>query len=209
MKNLYFILVYLFLQGCDQKVSTPAALNPSELVKITAQQAPTEQIATPNTDGYTQIHPEQAHMEQGTHSHGLAKLHLVLEGKILNMQMNIPSADAVGFEHAPINAEEQSALQDALRKLQSPDNLFSLPLAADCSLKAGAIESALLNAQAVEHADFDVVYQWQCAKPEQLTTIAHELFSYFTRLEKLYVEYLIHNKQGASELKRGETRLIF
>ena len=141
--------------------------------------------------------------EHHAHAHGAGKLEIIAEGNYLWINVNLPSADVVGFEHAPTGEAEKAQLNSALQTLQAPDSLFVMNAPAVCSLKQGTVATALLNTQMAqaEHADFDATYEWYCAKPAEIKSISITLFSQFKSLHTLKADYIINGKQGGAELK--------
>lgn len=87
--------------------------------------------------------PSQA---AGPHQHGVGMAQLVLADSGFEIELTLPAADLVGFEHQPRNDGERAAVALAIALLEAPDNLFSPNQAAGCSGKLLAIDSPLLVA---------------------------------------------------------------
>lgn len=75
------------------------------------------------------------------HQHGVSKLNLVIEGKRLEMDLESPGADIVGFEHAPANDADRKAIADAAARLKDGGALFVTAAAAGCKLQSAEIEA--------------------------------------------------------------------
>ena len=82
----------------------------------------------------------------GPHQHGVGMAQLVLADSGFEIELTLPAADLVGFEHQPRNDGERAAVALAIALLEAPDNLFSPSKAAGCSGKLLAIDSPLLVA---------------------------------------------------------------
>lgn len=192
MKYCAVLWLLLTLLGCEPKAHT----------------------APGQTSDLVQINSAQGHKhgpDEGGHNHGAARLNVVLDGDALSVQIQIAALDAVGFEQPAQTDAQQAALAKALKSLQSPDVLFSLPMDASCTLTQGEVKTALLNTpgSAIEHADFDVQYHWQCTKPQALHGLQIRLFSQFPALQKINGQYVVHAKQGARVLIPGDKQLEF
>ena len=68
---------------------------------------------------------EQQRSGHGAHVHGEATLMLASEGKTLDIQLESPAFNLVGFEHKASTKQEKQAAQKTKTLLSSPDNLFS------------------------------------------------------------------------------------
>ncbi|MDE0661300.1 MAG: DUF2796 domain-containing protein [Gammaproteobacteria bacterium] len=63
----------------------------------------------------------------GTHEHGHAVLKLAQEGTEVVVHFESPLDSIVGFEHEPENDEQRSALEEAMRLVQVPENILRMP----------------------------------------------------------------------------------
>jgi hypothetical protein len=170
------------------------------------------------------------HREHGAHVHGIAALNLVLDGDEVHVELDSPAANIVGFEYAPSSEADHAALDAAVARLNDGDRMLRFNAEAGCRMEKAKVGSALLagkhQAHADDHghdkhehahehdkhahdhddhkgdthADIDVVYHFECAKPAELTQLSVELFDAFSGMEKLNVQYVIDSRQGAAEL---------
>jgi len=111
------------------------------------------QIAIAESDSdHDHDHDDHKH-EQEAHVHGLAELTLALEGNILEISFESPSANIVGFEYKAKTDEQIAAVKNAKSILESPNKLFTFN-GTTCSIKgASADVSALLSGN--DHSDHD------------------------------------------------------
>lgn len=84
---------------------------------------------------------------QGAHQHGVATLTLAQEGQALDVMLDSPLVNLVGFEHAPTNLSEQQLLNDTATWLRSGGWLW-LPAVAGCKLS----ETELTGLPALDEA---------------------------------------------------------
>ena len=66
----------------------------------------------------------EEHRQLGAHVHGHGHLNIAIEGKKLTMELEVPGADIVGFEHEPSTPEQKAAVQQAKAKLADALALF-------------------------------------------------------------------------------------
>lgn len=159
-------------------------------------------------------HPEHASL--GAHQHGAAQLNVALDGKRLELALESPSMNIVGFEHAAVSASDQAAASAAQQQLQDPLALFSIPTAAGCSLDSSELVSPLFTAAQPEattaqaHSDVDADYALSCSHPEQLRGLdLGELFKRFPAMQKIQVQLIGPNGQQGGELSTANPRLNF
>ena len=77
--------------------------------------------------------PAQA--QHDAHEHGHATLNVVLDGAVLAIELEVPAANVVGFEHQPENDAQWQRSEQALRQLAEAQDVFTIPKAGGCSLR--------------------------------------------------------------------------
>ena len=87
------------------------------------------------------------------HQHGVGRLNVAVQGDQVEIELETPGADIVGFEHEPRTAAQKKAVQDAATALRDGAALFVFPAAAGCALKEAEVESGLLGDDHKEHGD--------------------------------------------------------
>ena len=171
---------------------------------------------------------EHEHRQHEAHVHGIAELNLALEGEEVHVELDSPAANIVGFEHAPSSKADHAAVDKAVATLKNGDQLFRFNKEAGCRLEKAMVTSALLEEEHHDHddkhsddhdhenheheaheheehegethSDIEAVYHFECDQPAKLTQLTVELFEAFPATEKLNVQYVVENKQGATEL---------
>lgn len=76
------------------------------------------------------------------HVHGHARIDIALEGNELEIALNSPMDNLVGFEHAPTTDAQKHAIHEAEETLEAPAKLIELPAAAGCRLEEAEVELA-------------------------------------------------------------------
>lgn len=163
-------------------------------------------------------HAQHTH---GAHEHGAAELTVALDGRELVIELISPLDNLVGFEHAPANDAQRSALAEAGRLLRDADAMFALPAAAACRFEHADIESPWpmaapapaagqaghAHAQRAhgdrahgDHEEVVATYRFTCAQPTALNQLEVRAFAHFPRLRELRVGHATARGQGAAVL---------
>lgn len=177
-------------------------------------------------------HEAEGHEEHGAHEHGVATLSIAAGESGLEIMLESPAANIVGFEHAASSDEDKQKLADTKAKLEAGADLFSFNPEAECTLKSAEVVSALLgNAEAEKedhdhehkdgdkeehaeheheegetHSDMDVTWSFACAKPAELKEVTTKLFAAFPEgFRKLKAEWVTDKGASAQELDKDAT----
>lgn len=141
----------------------------------------------------------------GAHVHGEARLHIALEGDSLYAEFESPAANLVGFEHRPVNLQQEALLEQAGRTLADADR-FLLPEGAGCRLLEADVEVPQ-GSQTGGHASFRASYRFQCDNLARLDTIGVALFTSFPGIHRIAVQWLTPEGQGATSLTARNNQL--
>ena len=141
----------------------------------------------------------QVMRELGVHEHGHVTLQVAISADAVEMVLEAPGADIVGFEHAPETDEQVSAIDAARDALSDPAAILVIPDAAGCAGGAAEIELH----QEGGHAAFEVMHRLACADTSAIVEIGTRLFDLYPSIEEIDVEYVTPAGQGAGELEPG------
>ena len=167
-----------------------------------------------------------AEREQGAHVHGMGQLDVAVEGGTVDMRLELPGADVVGFEHAAASAEDKAAVAKAVAALKAGGALFAFPAAAQCRLATAKVESALAEdgdhghgahkhgetksaRKDAAHAEFHVHYRFRCERPASLTHVDVKIFEKFPAARELAAQVITGRGQSARQLTAASARLTF
>lgn len=167
-------------------------------------------------------HDDHDHAEHGSldaHEHGAAQLNVVLDGKALELQLESPAMNLVGFEHAAKTDADKAKVAATRSQLEQPQALFGLA-AGDCNVSKQELQSPLFtehghndhheHAKDSEHNDIHAHYSLDCQKPEELKQLdLGELFKRFPATEKIQVQLIGPNGQQGLELTPAQPTLSF
>jgi Protein of unknown function (DUF2796) len=155
----------------------------------------------------------------GAHQHGHAKLEIAIEGDVVQIGLDAPGADIVGFEHAPNTPAETAAMDAAKRQLSDPLALFVPPAAAGCKVTSAEVslegdddpkKGPAANAEPkpdAGHADFNADYTLTCTDITKLTTLDMKFFTTFKAAQALTVSILSATGQTEIEVTRDKPLL--
>jgi hypothetical protein len=169
---------------------------------------------------------DHGHRQHGTHEHGVASLNLAIEGPVIELELDSPAMNLVGFEHAPKSDAERETLDQTLDLLADGMRLFQWPAEAGCRLEDARVQSPLMPESAASptpdsdhdhdhgpaggvHADIRATYRFQCADPAEVTRVGVLLFGRFPGTERLRVQYVAPAGQGAVDLTPADPVLRF
>jgi hypothetical protein len=138
------------------------------------------------------------HAHHKAHAHGQGELELAIEKGRIQGTLRVPMESLLGFEHAP-KTDAQRAQVAALRKLlENPSNIVALPIDAACQVTESAAESALFSGRVKGgHSELAYAFGWDCAKPDQLTSLGLPVFASHKRLKQLEVSLVVNGQQSA------------
>src|SRR3989338_10642 len=89
-------------------------------------------------------HDHAEHSSRDAQEHGSARLNVVLDGQALELELESPAMNLVGFEHAAKSDADKTKVAAARSQLQDPQALFGLG-AGDCTLSETELESPLFE----------------------------------------------------------------
>jgi hypothetical protein len=163
----------------------------------------------------------EGHRELGAHEHGRGTLNIAVEGTKVTMELEVPGADIVGFEHTAKTRRELAAVDKAKAQLSAPLGLFALPASAACRVTEAKVEVEIgehdHDAKAAEgskpaaksegHSEFHAEYALECANPGNMTAIEFGYFRAFAGAEKLTVNVITPKGQSKFEVTRTSPSL--
>ncbi|UZE95486.1 DUF2796 domain-containing protein [Alkalimarinus alittae] len=151
------------------------------------------------------------HREHGAHNHGHATLSIVQEDNNVQLMLESPAANLIGFEHTPNTLEEKKMADKALITLRQGPMLFSFPPNAQCAQTSVEIESALTEhtEDHDSHSDITVSYQFACNNPSALKSIDVQVFTLFPLTEEIDAQIMTDKRQFAAELTAQQSIINF
>ncbi|WP_410953689.1 DUF2796 domain-containing protein [Pseudomonas sp. S1(2024)] len=165
---------------------------------------------------------DHAHGTLGAHEHGVAKLNAVLDGNTLELELDSPAMNLVGFEHAANSDADKAKVAAVHQQLEQPLKLFGLPTAAGCKEDQQELESPLFgdapkadddgddHEHSHQHSDIGAHYQLTCANPDKLAQVdLAPLFKAFPATQKITVQLIGPNGQKGAEATPAKAAVAF
>ena len=142
------------------------------------------------------------------HEHGIARLDVTLEGGVLQIALDGPADNFLGFEHAPRTDAQKQTVARVEQQLRQSTQLFAPPAAAGCQAQAPQVEIKLPPPGSQEtHSEIEAEWRWQCAQPAALAHVDVGLFKSFPRLRELRVQVVGTRGQISAVLRPNASRL--
>ena len=174
---------------------------------------------------------EHEHGSLGAHEHGVGRLNAALDGQTLELELESPAMNLVGFEHLATTDADKAKVAAAKAKLENPLALFNLPKAAGCKVATQELESPLFgdkpdaddhddddHAEADkdghehhhDHSEIHAHYQFSCSAPGALKTLdLANLFNTFPATQKIQVQLISPSGQQGVEVTAKAAALKF
>ena len=164
--------------------------------------------------------------QKDSHEHGAANLKMVMEGRKLQLEFEVPSESLIGFEHFPKSQRNRENFSDAIKILSDPSRLFSMSSKAECLLVGMSISQSLFSNKEEHghdeseeehghnetekseiHSEFKSNYYWNCQHLDEIDSIGTQLMSFFPRIEEIRVNWISNYGQGSLELESKDDRI--
>ncbi|CAI8712211.1 DUF2796 domain-containing protein [Pseudomonas chlororaphis] len=172
---------------------------------------------------------DHEHGSLGAHEHGVARLNAALDGQTLELELESPAMNLVGFEHAASTDADKAKVATVRAQLEKPLALFSLPPAAGCVVAQQELESPLFGDKPEdhdedhdeakdanghehhhEHSEIHAHYQFTCATPGALKSLdLAGVFKTFPATQKIQVQLISPSGQQGVEATSKAASLKF
>jgi len=154
---------------------------------------------------------DHEHGSLGAHEHGVGRLNAVLDGQALELELDSPAMNLVGFEHLATTAADKAKVAAARKQLENPLALFNLPKAAGCVISSQELNSPLFGDKPEadhdddddhdakdgahehhhDHSEIHAHYQFTCATPTALGNLdLTQVFKTFPATQKIQVQLI-------------------
>ena len=168
---------------------------------------------------------DHEHGSLGAHEHGVGRLNAVLDGKTLELELESPAMNLVGFEHVATSDADKAKVVAARTRLEQPLALFNLPKAAGCVVENQELESPLFgdtpdadddhdedakDEHHHDHSEIHAHYQFTCATPDALKTLdLANMFNSFPATRTIQVQLIGPSGQQGVDVTAKAAALKF
>ncbi|MGU9858888.1 DUF2796 domain-containing protein [Pseudomonas sp. LF245] len=154
---------------------------------------------------------DHEHGSLGAHEHGVGRLNAVLDGQDLELELDSPAMNLVGFEHVATTAADKAKVAAVRKQLENPLALFNLPKGAGCVVSSQELNSPLFGDKPEadhdddddhdhdakggehhhDHSEIHAHYQFTCATPTALSNLdLTQVFKTFPATQKIQVQLI-------------------
>jgi hypothetical protein len=155
---------------------------------------------------------DHEHGSLGAHEHGVGRLNAALDGQALELELDSPAMNLVGFEHLATSAADKAKVAAVRKQLEKPLALFNLPEAAGCVVSSQELNSPLFGDKPEadhddddddhdakdgahehhhDHSEIHAHYQFTCATPTALSNLdLGQVFKTFPATQKIQVQLI-------------------
>ncbi|MBB6290847.1 MULTISPECIES: DUF2796 domain-containing protein [unclassified Pseudomonas] len=174
---------------------------------------------------------DHEHGSLGAHEHGVGRLNAVLDGQALELELDSPAMNLVGFEHVATSAADKAKVAAARKQLENPLALFNLPKAAGCVISTQELNSPLFGDKPEadhddddhdddakdgahehhhDHSEIHAHFQFTCATPAALSNLdLTQVFKTFPATQKIQVQLIGPSGQQGVEATATAATLKF
>ncbi|MGH1419741.1 MAG: DUF2796 domain-containing protein [Hyphomicrobiaceae bacterium] len=173
------------------------------------------------------------HRHAKAHQHGHGTANIAIEKNRIDIELVVPGADIVGFEHAPKSQEQKDNLAEAKKKLADILSLMKVSQSAQCNVSDVKIEFGAPGSEdhkghkghddhddhghskeaskhddhddhKGEHGEFHASYVLKCEDVSQVKALSFAYFKVFASAQELDVNIVTAKKQSKFEVTRDK-----
>lgn len=168
---------------------------------------------------------DHEHGSLEAHEHGVGRVNAALDGQTLELELQSPAMNLVGFEHLATTDVDKAKVAAARAQLEKPLALFTLASAAGCVVTSQELESPLFgdkphaeddqDEQAKgehhhDHSEIHAHYHFTCSTPAALKSLdLANIFNTFPATQKIQVQLIGPSGQQGTDLTPTQSSLKF
>ena len=172
---------------------------------------------------------DHEHASLGAHEHGVGRLNAVLDGQALELELDSPAMNLVGFEHVATTPADKAKVAAVRKQLENPLALFNLPKGAGCVVSSQELNSPLFGDKPEadhddddhdhdakggehrhDHSEIHAHYQFTCATPTALSNLdLTQVFKTFPATQKIQVQLIGPSGQQGVEATASAATVKF
>ena len=164
----------------------------------------------------TALKADELSEQHEAHVHGQANMTLITEGNKVEIAIESPAMNMLGFEHEAHSEQDKKTVTKVEKILSDSSALFTFD-GANCQAETSNLDIGHDEHQAMaeetghkhQHMDIDARYSFTCEHIEQLQRVHVSLFELFPALSKLNVEWVNNGKQGLDVLTSDSPHIRF
>lgn len=154
-----------------------------------------------------------------SHTHGTSNISIAFENNVLQIQLNAPLMDIVGFEGKPKSVKQKNDLELALAKLTNWKSIFQF-YEGLCEEQKVLIKKnhekthhdhdhEKHSTEDYSHSEIEVFYEFYCTESKKLSSVKIQLFKKFSRMQKINAQWISDTGQGQKFLDHKQNIITF
>lgn len=152
------------------------------------------------------IYEANAHREHKAHTHGKATMDISIEKNEIEVDLDIPGADLVGFEGKAKTQEQKDNLKSVTNLLTKDYALLTIPESAGCVVTKRKLESDH-DDHGKDHTSYEYEVKYKCKNTSKVTEFDFNLFRDIQSLSEVAVQVVTESTQKSFVLKSTETKI--
>lgn len=167
------------------------------------------------------LQAENYHDNHEAHVHGLASLTLAIENNQIEMELNSPAINLIGFEHRASSSEEEKSVEKIEVLLESTKTLFSFK-GSKCEISDVMVDVSSVMSKEHKHQEHDhhhaestaenhseivAKYNFSCDNSNDLFAVSVDLFKHFSLLENINAMWVTETRQGSEILSKEKNTI--
>ena len=146
---------------------------------------------------------------QKAHTHGSATMDISIEKNKIEVNVNIPGMDLVGFEGKAKTKQHKENLKTVTDLLTKDYSLFIIPEGAGCNVTKRKLESEHDDKDhgGKGHSGYEYEVEYKCKDISKITELDVNLFRDIQSLTEITVQVVTEKEQKSAKLTSTETVL--
>lgn len=158
--------------------------------------------------------PSVHHDPQTVHVHGMTEIQMLIGVNQIEILLESPAIDIVGFERTAKTKMEKQQVLDAKAILSRPASLFHINDIRCSTVTSivnvhGLLENDHPHTKQSAHSGIKANYQLSCPAIDALKSIEFKIFSHFPNISELNIQWVSETEQGQRVLNASNNRLVF
>ena len=176
--------------------------------------------------GHKHGHESKKVAKHSAHEHGVAKMNIAVIGKEVQIELDSPAYNLVGFEHQPKSSSQKKIIKKAEKALAKPEKLITVANNS-CVVEHVKVDSPFVGHKGHDHnghhdhgkhekhekhaeekevhSEYALEYHLICDSVEINKVDFSGLFKKFSNFSEVRVQWLSKEKQGDAELSSANT----
>lgn len=144
------------------------------------------------------------------HKHGHGQAFIAQENNQWVIELIMPAADILGFEHAAETKQQKETLSRFQDTVQTPENFVKLPVhckPVSVNISLPSDENGEHRHSELDHSNVELSFEYRCQST--IESISFPILKTYGSLASLSVEWITENGQGAQNITLAKPGIRF